>query len=316
MRRLKILIWHIHGSYLNSLARIDHDWYLPVKAERHPIKYSGRGPTFNLPNNVHEVQAERVRELNLDLIIYQAPENYYEDAFEILSAQQRALPKIYLEHNTPRPHPTDTKHPINDPNTLLVHVTEYNQLMWDNGQTPTIVIEHSVFIDPAIIYHGQLSRGITVINELQRRGRVAGYDLFLRAQDKIPLDLAGMMSEQLGGLGDIPYHNLHSRIANYRFLFSPMRYTSTPMAVVEAMMIAMPVVVLATTELPRIIENGQTGYISCNVNELIEQMDFLLDNPAEASRLGRNAQAYARRRFGLSRFIKDWNEAFARVGAL
>ena len=31
MRRLKILIWHIHGSYLNTLARLPHDWYLPVK---------------------------------------------------------------------------------------------------------------------------------------------------------------------------------------------------------------------------------------------------------------------------------------------
>ena len=41
MRRLKILIWHVHGGYLNALAQIDHDWYLPVKPGR-PAGYIGR----------------------------------------------------------------------------------------------------------------------------------------------------------------------------------------------------------------------------------------------------------------------------------
>jgi len=88
MQRLKILIWHIHGSYLNTLARIDHDWYLPVKPGR-PEGYGGRGPTFDLPAYVHEVPAEEVRHLDLDLIIYQTPKNYFEDHYEILSREQR-----------------------------------------------------------------------------------------------------------------------------------------------------------------------------------------------------------------------------------
>ena len=28
-RRLKILIWHVHGSYLAGLSALDHDWYRP-----------------------------------------------------------------------------------------------------------------------------------------------------------------------------------------------------------------------------------------------------------------------------------------------
>ena len=42
----------------------------------------------------------------------------------------------------------------------------------DNGRTPTVVIEHSVGIDPGIQYSGARSQGITVINEIQRRGRI------------------------------------------------------------------------------------------------------------------------------------------------
>jgi len=314
MRRLKILIWHIHGSYLNALARIDHDWYLPVKPGR-PVGYGGRGPTFDLPAYVREVPAHQVRDLDLDLIIYQTPQNYFEDQYEILSAAQRQLPKIYLEHNTPRPHAVDTRHPVacddgDAADELLVHVTHYNHLMWDNGATPTMVIEHSVAIDPAIEYRGDLARGITVVNGMQKRPRIAGYDIFLQTRQALPLDAAGMETERFGGLGDIPYRDLHRRVARYRFLFSPMRYTSLPLAVIEAMTIGMPVVALATTELPAVIEDGVTGYVSCDVGELVERMCSLLADPMEARRLGANARAVAHARFGLDRFIRDWNAAF------
>lgn len=312
MQRLKILIWHIHGSYLNTLARLDHDWYLPVKPDR-PEGYGGRGPTFDLPAYMREVAAEEVRNLKLDLIIFQTPKNYHEDAYEILSDEQRAVPKIYLEHNTPKPHATDTRHPIDDPNVLLVHVTHYNRLMWDNGRTPTLVVEHSVAIDPNALYTGELERGITVINGMQKRPRITGYDLFLQAQAAVPLDAVGMQTEVLGGLGDVPYRDLHNRLATYRFLFSPIRYTSLPLAVIEAMTIGMPVVALATTELPTVIEHGKSGYISCDPDALIEHMRYLLAHPQEARIMGAYAQRVARERFGLERFKRDWNAAFAHV---
>src|SRR2546429_3502145 len=162
MQRLKILIWHIHGSYLNTLARIDHDWYLPVKPGR-PEGYGGRGPTFDLPDYIREVPAELVRELKLDIIIYQTPKNYFEDQFEILSPEQRRLPKIYLEHNTPKPGAVDTRHPVDDPSVLLVHVTHYNRLMWDNGHTPTMVMEPREAFDPTIRTSGHLDRGVTFV---------------------------------------------------------------------------------------------------------------------------------------------------------
>ncbi|HZO70693.1 MAG TPA: glycosyltransferase [Ktedonobacteraceae bacterium] len=312
MKRLNILIWHIHGSYLNTLARIDHNWFLPVKPGR-PEGYGGRGPTFDLPDYVREVPAEAVRYLPLDLIIYQTPKNYFEDQYEILSDEQRRLPKIYLEHNTPKPHPTDTRHPVDDPEVLLVHVTHYNRLMWDNGSTPTIVIEHSVAIDPTASYTGRLERGITIINGMQQRPRIAGYDLFLKARELVPLDAVGMGTETLDGLGDVPYRELHRRIADYRFLFSPIRYTSLPLAVIEAMTMGMPVVALATTELPTVIEHGRSGYVSCDIDALLECMCYLLAYPEEARRLGENARMVARERFGLERFIRDWNAAFALV---
>jgi hypothetical protein len=310
MKRLKILIWHVHGSYLNALGRIEHDWYLPIKPGR-PTGYGGRGRTFDMPPWVQEIPAEQVEDLDLDLVIFQTPANLFEDGPEILSQRQRSLPAIYLEHNSPRPEPVNSRHPAADHPLLIVHVTHYNRLMWDNGTARTCVVEHSVGIDPEIRYDGTKAAGITVANNMHRRPRITGLDLFESARQAVPLDLAGMGSEDLGGLGDIPYRDLHRRIAPYRLLFSPMRYTSLPLAVIEAMTIGMPVVALATTELPTVIEDGVTGYLSCDPDVLIDRMRLLLNDAELARHIGDAARETARSRFGLDRFARDWNRAFA-----
>src|SRR4051794_33284388 len=100
MARLKILIWHIHGSYLNALGHIEHDWYLPVRPG-HPEGYAGRGRTFDMPPWVREISSDEVRHLDFDLVIYQTPKNWREDGPALLSDRQRHVPAIYLEHNSP-----------------------------------------------------------------------------------------------------------------------------------------------------------------------------------------------------------------------
>lgn len=307
MRRLKILMWHIHGSYLDAITSMEHDWYLPVQDG----KYGGR--RLSSPPWVREVPGERVRDLDLDLIIFQGPRNYHEDQYEILSEAQRRLPRIYLEHNTPKLSPYEERLPVDDPRVLVVHVSHFNRLMWDNGDLATTVIEHSVAIDRSIQYDGGLARGITVMNGMQYRPRISGYDIFLAAREQVPLDACGIDTEAFGGLGDIKYRDLHRRVAQYRFLFSPVRYTSLPLAVIEAMTIGMPIVALATTEVPTVIVDGVNGYVSCDVERQIDRMRFLLENPGEARRLGNNARATAKQRFGMERFIQEWNAAFERA---
>jgi glycosyltransferase involved in cell wall biosynthesis len=182
--------------------------------------------------------------------------------------------------------------------------------MWDNGRTPTRVIEHSVAIDPAVSWQGVRPEGITVINSMPRRGRKVGLDLLLEARRHIPIQLAGFENDGLDGLGDIPYPSLHRTVAEYRFLFSPCRYTSLPLAVIEALTMGMPVVALATTELPDVIQNGVHGYLANDLDVLIAGMRRLIDDPDHARELGANARGLAIRRFGLDRFAQDWDAAF------
>ncbi|MGE5222663.1 MAG: glycosyltransferase [Omnitrophica WOR_2 bacterium] len=308
---LDVLTWHIHGSYLYYLVQSSHHFYLPVKEGR-PEGYGGRPPGgFPWPENVHEVPAEDVRNLNLDCILFQSRKNYFEDQYEILSEEQQALPRVYLEHDPPREHPTDTPHPVDDPNILLVHVTHFNNLMWDNRHTPTMVIEHGVIVPENVHYTGELDRGLVVVNGLASRGRRLGLDVFEKARQHVPLDLVGMKADQMGGLGEVSHDKLHEFEAKYRFFFNPIRYTSLGLAVCEAMMIGMPVVGLATTEMVTAVENGVTGYVDTDIERLIVHMQELIADPSEARRLGKNASKCARERFNITRFIKDWDKAFS-----
>jgi len=307
---VRILTWHIHGSYLYYLTQVPHTFYLPVKAGW-PTGYGGRRGNFAWGDNVVDVPAGEVRDREFDCILFQSRQNWETDQYEILSEAQRRLPRLYLEHDPPRESPTDTRHPVDDPDVLLVHVTHFNDLMWDSGRTPTRVVEHGVLLPPGAIYTGELARGLVVVNGLQGRGRRLGADVFARAREAVPLDLVGMRSEEFGGLGDVPHDALPALSARYRFFFNPIRYTSLGLAVCEAMLLGMPVIGLATTEMATAIENGVSGYVDTDVDALIAHMRRLLADPAEAARLGAGARQAAETRFGIGRFIADWQAAFA-----
>ncbi|MFO7285871.1 MAG: glycosyltransferase family 4 protein [Gammaproteobacteria bacterium] len=312
MRRLNILTWHVHGNYLYYLCRVPHTIYLPVKPGR-PEGYGGRLPGLPWGPNVIDVPADKVADLDLDVIVFQSRKNYFEDQYEILSAAQRRLPRIFIEHDPPRDNPTDTRHPVDDPDVLLVHVTPFNALMWDAGATPVRVIEHGVEVPAEAEHTGELERGIVVVNGLAARGRRLGADVFERVREYVPLDLAGIGSEALGGLGEVPHAELPKLMARYRFFFNPIRYTSLGLAVCEAMAVGLPVIGLATTEMVTVVENGVSGYVETRFDRLIAHMQRLLAYPDEAARLGAGARKTAERRFSIERFVRDWNDAFEEV---
>lgn len=314
-RRPRVLTWHVHGSYLAYLARGDYDLYLPVRDDRrHP--YGGRTPSFDWPDSVHEVGCEDVRRLNVDCVLYQSRTNYVEDRFALLSPTQRRLPQVYLEHDPPLEHPAQTRHVVDDPDVLLVHVTHFNELMWDSGRTPTRVIRHGVRVADGVRWTGELPRGLTVANNVYRRGRRTGPDVFDRARAVVPLDLLGMGSGDGDGIGEVPLRDVPALAARYRLFFNPIRYTSLGLAVCEAMMLGMPVVAFATTEQSVVLEDGITGFVDTDLDRLIAGMRALLEDRALAAQLGAAARERACDLFALDRFVHEWGRTFREVAGM
>ena len=87
------------------------------------------------------------------------------------------------------------------------------------------------------------------------------------------------------------------------------------LAICEAMMMGIPVVGLATTELSAVIDNGYSGFIHTDVNYLIEKMNFLIANPELAREIGANGREVAMKRFNIERFARNWEQLFEEVTA-
>jgi glycosyltransferase involved in cell wall biosynthesis len=302
---VRILLWHVHGAWTTAFVQGAHEYVVPVLPDRGPDG-RGRAQTYDWPDSVAELPPDELRETDFDVVLYQRPHELE------LAAQwlgPRSLPAVYVEHNAPQGRIADMRHPMADREDLtLVHVTHFNALFWDAGATPVQVIEHGI-VDPGPRYTGELARAVVVINEARRRGRVTGTDLLERFGRAAPLDLFGMDAPALGGV-DLPQADLHAEMARRRVYLHPIRWTSLGLSLLEAMHLGMPVVALGTTEVHEAVPPG-AGVVSTRLEVLEDALRRLVADPQEAHDRGARARAYALSRYGLARFLAEWDALLA-----
>lgn len=325
---MKVLLWHVHGSYTTSFVQGPHTYLIPVTADRGPDG-RGRARTWDWPASAVEVSPEQIAAERPDVVVLQRPH-------EARLLQRWTglvpgvdVPAIYLEHNAPTEHAARSRHPLAErDDLLLVHVTAYNALMWDNGRAPTTVVEHGV-LDPGPLYNGERESLAVVVNEPVRRERVAGTDVVLDVAREVPVDVYGMGMAALAelastrgvpGLGpgrlheDLPQHRMHAELGAHRAYLHPYRWTSLGLALLEAMTLGCPVLALATTAAPDAVP-AAAGVVSADPRRLVETARRWLADPAEAAERGAAAREHALARFGLARFLQDWDDVLARVTA-
>jgi hypothetical protein len=313
---VNVLLWHVHGSWTTALVQGEHTYLLPVVSDRGPDG-RGRAQTWEWPANAVEVTPDEAADADIDVVLVQRPEEMDGLAERWLGGRRpgRDLPAIYVEHNAPQGRINEMRHPAADRDGFTVcHVTHFNALFWDCGATPTRVIEHGI-VDPGYRYTGEEARAAVVINEARRRARVTGTDLLERFADAgVPVDLFGMDAASVGGIEDVPQYRLHDEMARRRVYLHPIRWTSLGLSLIEAMHLGMPVVALATTEAPEAVP-PEAGVISTRVDALAGAAREFLADPDRAREAGRAARSAALERYGLGRFLADWDELLSEVVA-
>ena len=319
---MKVLLWHVHGSWTTAFVQGGHEYLLPVTPDRGPDGL-GRARTWDWPASVREVPADQLRAEDVDVVVLQRTRDL-ELVREWLGREPgRDLPAVFLEHNAPDGSVPDTRHPLADRRDIpIAHVTHFNQLFYDNGSAPTTVIEHGI-VDPGERYTGELARAAVVVNEPVRRGRTTGGDLLPGLAGAAPVDVFGMgltgLHERYGLdpervvlHDDPPQAAMHAELARRRVYVHPVRWTSLGLSLLEAMHLGMPVVGLATTEAVEAVPR-EAGLLSTRPDRLWAAVrEYLHD--ADAARLaGKAARAAALERYGLDRFLTDWDELLGEV---
>lgn len=321
---MRILMWHVHGSWTTAFVQGRHDVVIPVDAARGPDG-RGRARTWVWPDRVHEVPVQELDDADFDCVILQRPHEQELCRRWTGRVPGRDVPAVYLEHNTPGCGAATTRHPMAEQHAIpVVHVTHFNRLMWDCGRAPTTVIEHGV-IDPGYRYTGEEPGLASVVNEPVRRGRVVGADILLelagrQTTDGRSLDVYGMGMRDLAvaatdaGLpgwtarlhDDLPQDALLDRLPRHRAYLHVCRWTSLGLSLIEAMLLGMPVLAVDTTEACAAVP-ADGGLVSSDLDALLRRADHWIADPDSARRAGRAARVHALEKYGLPRFLDDWD---------
>ncbi len=313
---MRILLWHVHGSWTTSFLHGDHEYLLPVTPDR-SADGLGRARTWDWPATAREVTPEQLADEAVDVVVLQRPAELELAERWTKRRPGRDVAAVYLEHNTPGGDVPYTRHPLADqPEIPIVHVTNFNRLLWDCGSARTEVIEHGI-VDPGHRYSGEWPRAAVVVNDPIRRGRAVGTDLLPRLATAAPLDVFGMnvrglpahlgiAPERLWTFDDLPQHVLHRHLARRRVYVHTSRWTSLGLSLLEAMHLGMPVVALATTEATMAVPSD-AGVVSTRVDDLVSAVWRFVHDPSEAGRVGAAAREAALSRYGLGRFLADWD---------
>ena len=316
---MRVLLWHVHGSWTTAFVQGPHEYLIPVTPDR-GADGLGRARTWSWPSSAVEITKEAAADAEVDLVLLQRPHELHGLAQEWLGGRRpgREVPAVYLEHNAPQGRINELRHVAADRDDLVVvHVTHFNDLFWDCGSTPTRVIEHGI-VDPGERYTGELPAAAVVINEAGRRGRVTGTDLLERLGAEVPLDLFGMRSERLAGapgvrsVADLEQERLHAEMARRRLYLHPVRWTSLGLSLLEAMHLGMPVVALATTEVVEAVP-PEAGVMSTRPERLWNAVREFLHDEDAARLAGKAARVAALERYGLDRFLREWDALLEEV---
>ncbi|MBC7292253.1 MAG: glycosyltransferase [Actinotalea sp.] len=348
---MRILVWHVHGSWTTSFVQGPDEYLLPVVPDRGP-EGRGRARTWDWPASAREVTPEQLGTQEVDLVVLQRPEDL--ELTERWTGRRPGvdLPAVYVEHNAPPEHAARTRHPLAERRDVPVaHVTAFNRLMWDCGVAPTTVVDHGI-VDPGYRWTGERARLGVVVNEPVRRWRVAGTDILLDVATRLPVDVYGMGMAALeeaarrwghddGGApgtderaarrrgagrrrggrrpgpdlvthDDVPQAAMHDLLGRDRVYLHPYRWTSLGLSLLEAMAVGLPVLALSTTEAPAAVPPS-AGLVSNDVDALVAAGRRWVNDAAEARERGMAAREHVLAHYGLERFLADWQSLLKEV---
>ncbi|SKQ36640.1 transferase [Mycobacteroides abscessus subsp. massiliense] len=315
-----ILIWHVHGSWMHAFVSGPHRYLLPTNSSRDA---DGRGRSGRAWPNAHEVPVGARIQEPVDLVVLQRPHEL-QLAARLLGCEPGIdLPAVYVEHNAPRPHAAESTHPLAERcDVPIVHVTEFNRLMWDSGAAPTVVIDHGIE-DPGPRYTGEIPAAASMINDPLRRGRTVGTDLLEPLSSYAPIDVWGIGTDRLNsstrlsrvqGRGDISGPAVLEHVSRRSCYLHTARWTSLGLSLIEAMYCGMPIAAVASTMAPLVVP-PEAGVVSADVSVLGEALAEFTSDTASARMFGKAAREFACETFRIDRFRDQWNQLIEEICA-
>ncbi|MQM28244.1 glycosyltransferase [Glycomyces albidus] len=317
---LRILCWNVDGAWTESFIQGRHVYLLPKEPDSGQFGLGRAGRPW--PRHVVDVPAEALRDTEIDVVVLQRPEELALAERWLGRRPGRDVAAVYVEHGTPPGRAATSRHPLADRDDIpVVHTSDFNRLMWDCGRAPTTVVDHGA-ADPGPRFTGELPHALAVVDEPVGRGRDAGADVLEALRAAAPIDLFGSGAEAvrtwpdgrghaLTGNPPIPLEELHTAMARRRVYVHPSRWTSPGAPLIEAMLLGLPVVAVASTAAATLPPS--IGAVSCDLGVLAARLAQLAADRDLAAEAGAAAREYALAHHGLEGFLNRWDVLLERA---
>lgn len=301
--RYNILTFNTHERYQSQLAKTGHNFYAFMH-EGAKEWYDGHAP---MPDNYYVLPKNALfPAINFDFILSNSKFGQFQVTQQINRALQ--LPVISLEHTLPIP-----SWPSNQLDSyqqmkgdIDVFITNYSKGEWGmSGEVIYHSIDTDLFCpDPDAKREGVL----TVAHDFKNRDYALNYQGWERITKDLPRKVVGEtegLSKQSESVEDLVKEYQNSLV-----YINPSTLSPVPTSLLEAMSCGCAIVTTSTCEIPKIIKNGENGFISNDESELRGYIETLLSDPELANKMGQEARKTIQEHFSEARFNEQWNKIF------
>lgn len=173
-------------------------------------------------------------------------------------------------------------------------------------------------------WNGGVNRVITLGQAINKRGAFCNYPTFEEATRPFPRIVFGADNDDLGGLwgGQLSYDDLKKEFRdNQVFFYTGTQPASYTLSFIEAFMTGIPIVAVGNDignslfkqeqnayEIPEIIDNGFSGFVSDNIATLSDKVGQLLKDEVLRKRISAAGRARAIELFGKETIKKQWED--------
>lgn len=227
------------------------------------------------------------------------------------------IPLISLEHTLPMPHwgLKQMETVKNMRGNVNVFISEYSVEKWgfDHKDSSVRIIPHGINTEEfkRDLEIEKENSSLNIVNDFLNRDRICGYQEWLYISTKTDSVIRGDtpgLSTATSSLQELIYEYSRAKVFVNTTLISPI-----PTVVLEAMACSLPVVTLDNCMLPTVIKDGYNGFISNDIEYLVEKIQLLIKDDDLREELGANARKTIEERFGLDQHINKWEQLFLEV---
>ena len=252
---------------------------------------------------------------------------------DLLDAKPILAPRLFVIHATldgialeqsSRTPPAELRAAVHQYVKLIgAHVMAVSHLKGKSWGFDDDVVPFSADPRDYLPYRGDLSAGLRIANDVARKKNVLLWEFHERAFAALPVTLVGRNDELAGVSPARDWQSLKEILSRHRFYIhtaDPRFEDGYNMATLEAMAAGLPV--LGNRHPGSPVEHALSGFLSDDPAELARFARLLLDDPALAARMGREAQRAVAAKFspecfkrGLERSLERARKKFRRLSA-